>query len=139
MLQVGAGARLIIGTRVIGFASGINYTRSQNLKTIYELDNLVPAEIAPTTYSVQGTVNGFRIRGSGGLDGSGSMDLSTLAKLFSQKYVTIELIDIQSGKIFASIQGCIFESDSWQIANKSLVTFSGSFRGTFISNEASTT
>jgi hypothetical protein len=138
-LQAGAGARLLINNQVVGFASGISFTRSQNLKTIYELDNMVPAEISPTTYSVQGTLTGFRIRGSGGLDGFSIMDISTLAKAFTQKYVIIELIDMSNGKTFASITNCLFEADSWQVASRALVTFNGNFRGIFVTNEASTT
>lgn len=138
ILQTGAGCRIAINSNVVGFATGLTWTRSLGTKTIFELDNPHAREIMPTTYSVSGTMTGFRARGSGGLDGYNIMNSSTAASFFNQKYCVIEVVDILSGVTIASFQKVVFDTDSWTLANKQMITFSANFKAVFVSNEAST-
>lgn len=137
MLQSGGAAKVIINGIVIGFATSLSFSRSISTKFIYGIDSPIAQEIAPTTYSVQGNLNGLRIRSSGGLDGVGAMDISSLQKLFNFKYATIEVVDRVSNETFYTIQNVVFEQDSWTIQAKSLITFSASFKGKFVTNESS--
>lgn len=137
-LQHGAGIKLNINGSLIGFATGINYSRTTASKYIYEIDNPFPVEIAQTTYGVSGTLTGLRIRDSGGLDGYGIMDVSSISSYFNFKYATIEIVDRVSGKTLANIQKVVFDNDSWSVQNKNVITFSANFKGVFVSNEAST-
>lgn len=128
----GAGLKLYINGVVIGYATGINFTRSQGVKPIYELDSPFVAELMPTTYSISGSLSGIRIREVAGLDTNGIMDLNTVQAFFLQQYVDIELVDRRSGKVVWTIQRCIFSQDSWSVSARSISTFSANFMGTFI-------
>jgi hypothetical protein len=140
-IQVGAGVVIKINGKVIGFATSLNFTRSQNLKTIYEVDNPMAVEIMPTTYSVSGSLTGFRLRDSGGLDGTTiqAMDLSTINSFFYQKYVVIEVVDRITSKTIYTFRSVLFDQDSWNITNKNIITFNANFRAIFVSNEAGDT
>lgn len=91
----------------------------------------------PTVLSVTGQISGFRSRGSGGLDGYNWMNVSTAASFFAQKYCVIEVVDILSGVTIATFQKVVFDTDSWSIANKQMITFSANFKAVFVNNEAS--
>lgn len=138
-LQTGSGVLLKGNGKVLGFATGITFTRSQNIKPLYELDNPIAVELIPTNYSVNGALMGIRIAGSNGLDGSGLMDLSFIQNFFNQKYVGLEIVDRRTNKTLYYIQKVLFTSDSWTIQNRALITFSASFIGTFISTGESLT
>lgn len=137
-IQHGAGVLIKINKAVIGFATGINYTRSQNNKVIYEVDSPFPAEIMPTRYICSGTLTGFRLRNSGGVDGQGILDLSNVQNYFTQKYVTLEIIDRLTNLPIFFVNRCLFDNDSWRVDAKSLLTFSVNFTGIWASNEIST-
>jgi len=134
-LQPGAGVILRINGSVVGFATALSFSRSQNIKVIHEIDNPFARELAPTTYSVSGSLGGFRVRDQGGLDGPGIMDISTIQSFFYQKYAVIEVVDRLSNKVLYTIQKVLFENDSWTVQARGIITFSANFRGIFISNE----
>lgn len=135
VIQTGPGVKLLINGIVVGFATGINFTRSINTKELYGIDSPLPQEIVATTYSVRGTLTGLRIRDSGGLDGYGIMDISDISRYFNFKYSTIEVVDRATSKTIYTIQKCVFDSDTWNIQARAPITFSASFKGTFITNE----
>jgi len=137
VIQTGAGVRLVINGSVVGFATGFAYTRSTNTKELYVIDNPLPQEIFPTTYSVRGTLTGIRIRGQGGLDGYGIMDVSSIQSYFSFKYATIEIVDKASNETIATVQKAVFDSDSWTINARAPISFNASFKGIFVTNEKS--
>jgi len=137
LLQTGAGVRLIINQSIVGFATGITFTRSTSSKFIFEIDNPYPREIAKTSYSVQGTLTGIRIRDSGGLDGAGIMDESSPSAFFNSKYCTIEVVDRVTNKHMFTIRNVVFDQDSWSIQAKQIIGFTANFKGTFVSNEVS--
>ena len=137
LLQTGAGVKLIINGSIVGFATGLSFTRQSNSKFIYGIDSPIPQEIALTTYGVQGTLTGIRVRDGGGLDGPGIMDLSTVSKFFNFKYCNIEVVDRATNKTIYTIQKSVFDSDSWSIQAKSIITFSANFKGTFVKSEVS--
>jgi hypothetical protein len=135
VIQSGAGVRVSINGSVVGFATSLSFTRTTSTKVIYGIDSPVPAEIAPTVYSVQGNLSGFRLRDSGGLDGTGIMNVSSVYAFFAQKYCTIEVVDILTNVTMYQFNKVIFDQDSWNISTKQLVTFSASFKAVFVQNE----
>jgi len=138
VIETGAGLRISINGIIVGFATGLNFSRSIGTKEIYVIDNPLPQEIMPTTYSVRGTMTGLRIRDSGGLDGYGIMDISTIQKYFDFKYATIEVVNRLSNKTIYTFQKVVFDTDSWNITARAPVTFSASFKGIFVTNELPT-
>jgi hypothetical protein len=135
VIQTGAGVKLLINGIVVGFATGISFTRGINTKEIYGIDSPLPQEIIATTYSVRGTLTGLRVRDSGGLDGYGIMDISDLSRYFNFKYSTIEVVDRATSKTIYTIQKCVFDQDSWNIQARAPITFSANFKGVFVTNE----
>lgn len=133
----GASLRIYINGKVIGFATGFSFQRSQGIKKNYELDNPYPAEIQPTRYDVSGTLLGIRLRHIDGLSSSAALDINTAQAIFSQTYVTIEMVDRLTGVRIWSITGAMFNNESWSISNKGQVTFSASFIGTFMTSKES--
>jgi len=135
ILQNGAGVVLKINGALAGFATGMTFTRTLSTKVINEIDSPFAAEIMPTTYIVQGTLSGLRVRGSGGLDGYGIMNVSTPINFFSQQYCIIEVVDISSKTTIYTFQKVVFDQDSWNVQSRSLFTFSANFRAVFVQNE----
>lgn len=137
LIQTGSGVKLIINGSVVGFATGISFTRSTNTKYIYGIDSPLPQEIVKTTYSVQGSLSGIRLRDSGGLDGPGIMNESTISAFFNFKYATIEVVDRLTNKTILTIQKVVFDNDSWNIQTKQVISFQANFKGTFVQTEVS--
>lgn len=136
-ISSGAGVIVKINGAPIGFATGLSWQRSQNIKPIYEIDSVVPKELAPTIYSVSGSLSGLSLIYGTGLDGPGIMDISTIDAFFYQKYVVIEIVDRRTNRITNTFKNVIFSSDSWRINAKSINTFSASFIAQFMENTAS--
>ena len=134
-ILTGHGVILKIGGRVIGFATGIQLTRTQNTKTIYEIDNPLPVEIAPTTYLVSGSLQGIRLRNQS-LDAAGVMTLQTLQSYFNQQYVELEIVDRKTSQTLYLVQRVLFDSETISINVKQIITFNASFKGAFMTNEA---
>jgi hypothetical protein len=132
----GAGIILQANGNVVGFATGIQFTRSQNTKVIMEVDSPYAAEIMPTSFTVAGTLTGIRLRDSGGLDGSKIMDLSKVQSIFYQQYTSLVVVDRVTNKNIYTFSKVMFDSDSWTISAKNVITFSASFKAVFITNEA---
>lgn len=134
-ILTGAGCKLSINGTVVGFATGINWTRSAGTKPIYEIDNPFMVDIIDTTYSVTGTMTGLRLRGAGNLDAT--VNLEKTQNVFKRNFATIEVIDRLSGNIVASINNVMFDNDSWNVSAKSMIGFNVQFKGQFVSSERS--
>ena len=135
----GQGVVIYVNKSMVGFATGIEYTRRTNVEYIYEIDSPFAAEVAPKgPYSVTGTLTGLRMKGSGGLDGSGIMDVSNVANFFTQKYVTLEIRDRTTDQAICFINRCLFDQDGFKAEVRSQMTFSATFRGIWVGNEFST-
>lgn len=136
--QVGAGIVVKVNGNVVGYATSIQYNRQLGVKPIYGIDSPFIREIGITgPYQVTGTMAGFRLRDSGGLEGQAVMNASNPDDYFNQKYVSLEIIDRLSGASIGIISQAIFLADSWNIDARNPVTFSASFIGVFINNELS--
>lgn len=136
--QVGSGIVVKVNGNVVGYATSIQYNRSIGVRPIYGIDSPFIREIGITgPYQVTGTLSGFRLRDSGGLEGQAIMNASNPDDYFNQKYVSLEIIDRLSGSAIGTISQAIFVSDSWTISAKAPVTFSAQFIGVFITNELS--
>lgn len=131
----GAAIRISINGRVVGFATGVSFTRNQGMDAIYEVDNPFPAEIRPTRYSVVGSLTGIRTRGSEGLDGAGIINTASINSFFSQSYCVLEIVDRATSIVLYKIHNVMFDNDSWSINARSLVTFNARFTGQFMSTE----
>jgi hypothetical protein len=139
VIQTGAGVIVKVNQLVIGFATDISWRRHQGMKVYNEVDNLFPAEISPAgPYLVSGTMSGFYIRNSGGLDASQITNAADVLTLLQQQYVTLTVVDKISGQVLGNINRAMFDDDSYRHAVKSVSTFTVNFMGFWVSNAMST-
>jgi hypothetical protein len=134
----GASTRVVVNSKIVGFATDVSIRRSQGVKAIYGVDVVTPQEIAVTgPYSVTGTMAGLRVRDIGGHDGFGIVNASTVQDMLNQKYCVLELVDRANNVTYARVVGVIFDRDSITSSSKNLNTFNASFQGLFYYNETS--
>lgn len=139
VVNTGAGALIKVNSVVIGFATAINWKRTQGMKPFYEVDNLFPAEISPAgPYLVTGIMSGLRIRDAGGTDGAQITNAADVMTMLQQQYVTLTIQDKISGQNIANINRCMFDNDSFTLEAKGQGTFTVQFMGFWVSNEVST-
>jgi hypothetical protein len=139
VIQTGAGAIVKVNGLIIGFATGIDWTRVQGMKVFNEVDNLFPAEISPAgPYLVSGSMSGFSIKGAGGTDGAQITNAADVLTMLQQQYVTLSVVNKFTGLNMCNINRCMFDRDSFKITVKQTITFTVNFMGFWMSNEVST-
>lgn len=138
VLQTGAGVVIRANnTSILGFATGLTFTRTLSIKAVHGVDSFQPSELIPSSYQINGTLTGIRIRDSGGLDGTGLMNASTVNSIFNQQYVVLEIVDRLTGVTIYKFIDTLFDSDSWSIQNKQVISFSANFKARFLQSEVS--
>lgn len=134
----GAAVKLLVNGKVVGIGTSISIQRDQGVKPIYGIDVVTPQELAITgPYSVRGSITGLYTRSAGGFDGLQAINASTITDYFNQNYCVLELIDRKTGTSIAKITSVIFNSDSFQVSAKAVMSISGSFMGVFLATAVS--
>ena len=131
-----AAVKVIVNGSTVGFATGINWSRSKGVKEVREIDNPYVVEFMETTYSCQGGLSGLRLRTDmGNLEGNGIMPLQNMKSIFSVGYCTLLLVDRVTGKDIANFIDVSFDNDSWQVNARGIITFNVSFRARFVASD----
>lgn len=134
--QVLAGAHLkvMVNGRLLGWASSF----APRIRTAYRpavgIDQSTVQEFIPGTYSVGGTMEVYRGRLQGGLEGLGMVAFAR--DMLRQKYCRIELVDRGTGTTVFRFENCVVTEQAWRVTPKGLVIGSIQFEGTEYSNEA---
>jgi hypothetical protein len=136
-ILTGAGCKVAINGIVIGFATGINWTRSAGTKPIYEIDNNLIVDQIDTTFIVTGSMTGFRLRGVGNLEAQSIVGLDNVQNIFKRNFCSIQVIDRTTGNTIANINNVMFDNDSWSVGAKSVIGFNVQFKGQFVASEKS--
>jgi hypothetical protein len=137
ILLHGAGVLIMGNGLLVGWATGISFTRSINSKYIYEIDSIQAAEIAtPTTYAVIGTLTGIHPR-SGGIEVAGLFNASTINHIINHPYCTLDVTDRLTGQTVYSIQNVVFDQESVNFSPRSVQTSSAQFKGMFVKTDSS--
>jgi hypothetical protein len=132
-ILTGAGVKLLINNKVVGFATGITITREQGVRPIYGIDDPTPQEIAITgPYKVDGSLTGLYLSEITNPNMAGIINAATLQQYFDQKYCTIQIVNRKNGIIMAKIENVVFHSDSWRLEARAISTFSANFIGKFL-------
>lgn len=87
----GSDAKVYVNGSMFGIAEGYSFAISDGTTEIRGLDSPLPFELAETTYSVTGTMNLYRLRGGGGIEGRGLTALPD--QLPYLKYISMRLVD----------------------------------------------
>ena len=123
----GAMCKLYIGGKLYP-ADNIQYIIDYGEQAIYGIDSQFPMEIAPTRISVQGTISGFRIQLSGGLQGK---DIRTkITETLHAPYLSLRIQDRKSQHDILFIQEIKVASESMTIPSKGVVKLNFTFKGT---------
>ena len=134
--------QLVAGGRVLIYLNGVRFGRAISIqlnisspnRSIETIDDLQPAELAPTRVRLRGTVTCYRLAGDGGIEGAG---VSTeFAEIPRQKYFTLTLRDRVTDSVLFEFDYCMVDEQIWQVATKELMTGSFNFTGITWANEA---
>ena len=123
----GAQVKLFIGGKLYP-ADNIQYIIDYGENPIYGIDSQFAQEIAPTRVSVQGTISGFRIKLSGGLQGKDIR--SKITEILHSPYLSLRIQDRHSGYDVLFIQEIKVGSESMTIPSKGVVKLTFTFKGT---------
>jgi hypothetical protein len=127
IVLTGAHIKLYVNNKlykeVQSVALNVDYGESE----IYGIDAPYAQEIAPTKVTVRGTVNGIRIKYSGGLQATNLRPLFT--DIAASPYVSIRIQDRQSGEDIVFIQNAKVTRESHAAATKSTYKLNFDFVG----------
>lgn len=122
-----SGARCVlkINNKIIGFAFAISWNIRTEAVEIETIDDYLPYEIAPQRISVNGTISGFRIPGSGP-----TQDLiqADIASFLHQRYVEIEVRDSQTDNIIFVTKKALITGRQENVRSDSLSDMSLTFK-----------
>lgn len=127
MAKYFSGARCVlkINNKIIGFAFAISWNIRTEAVEIETIDDYLPYEIAPQRISVNGTISGFRIPGSGP-----TQDLiqTDIASFLHQRYIEIEVRDSQTDNIIFATKKALITGRQENVRSDSLSDMSLTFK-----------
>jgi hypothetical protein len=129
IVLTGAHIRLYINNRVYKEVQQITYNVDYGEFPIFGIDSATPQEIAPSKLTVKGSVQGIRIKYSGGLQAYNARP--TNVDILSAPYISIRIQDRQSGEDILLLQSAKVTSQQMSIGAKGTVKLSFSFEGLF--------
>jgi hypothetical protein len=129
-----AHLKVLVNGRLLGWTSGFSPRVRTSVRPAMGIDNSTAIELIPTSYSVSGTMEVYRGRLQGGLEGLGMVAFAK--DLLRQKYCTIEVVDRATDTTVFKIIGCTVTEQAWRVSPKALVSGTIQFEGLETSNEA---
>jgi hypothetical protein len=130
---VTSDVQLLINGNLYAQVASFSFASNTNYKETFALDSPTPYELAPTTTSITGNVQCYRMSGDGGLEGIGA---TTFFNDFpKQQYITIALRQISTDQIIFRASYCVVTAQSWSMPTKSIITGNFTFRGIIWDNE----
>jgi hypothetical protein len=107
--------------------SAISYQISTPFKTLYGVDTILPLDTVPQQVSYTASMQLYRVRSSGGIEGQGICP--TWEAATRGKYFSIIVLDRATNDILFEGRKNRATSQSWQISAKQLVTGTVAFTG----------
>lgn len=123
-----------INGRVYGQVISATWNSSTPKKAIYTIDTPDPSELAVTTTKVSGSLELYRLTGTGGLQGAGIA--ASFRDLSLEKYFVLQLIDRRTDTPLFECRDCSSEGEQWKIGVKALMTGTLNFSGIIWDNES---
>ncbi len=130
-----AAARTLcyINGNLYGQVFSFNWSSSTPHREINGIDSPITVELAPTRGRCQGNIGLYRVTGDGGTEGVGAT--FPYSDLPRGQYFTLALVDRATGMYLFRANYCTGEQQQWQVAVKSLMTGSLSFKALTWNNE----
>lgn len=127
IVLTGAHIKLYINNQVYKLVQSISITVDYGEQEIYGIDAEHAQEIAPTRLSVRGSVNGLRVKNSGGLQAQNMRPL--FVDLIASPYISIRIQDRSTGEDILFIPNAKVSSETHSIATKSTYKMNFNFVG----------
>lgn len=123
----GALLKVFINEVLYAEVNSVSYTIDYGTTQIYGIDSPFAQEIAPTRYSVSGSISGLRLKLSGGLQGYAAV--FRYDDLLSSPYVSIRLQERSQQEDILYIPNAMVGSQSLQAGAKGTALLSFNFTG----------
>lgn len=123
----GAAVKIYINNKLYKEADQVSYNIDYGAGEIYGIDSPFPQEIAPGRVSVQGAINGIKIKYSGGLQAYEA--LPPIADILSSPYISIRIQDRASTEDLLFIPSAMITAQSVQIPARGIYRLSFNFKG----------
>lgn len=123
----GANIKLYVNNQVYKEVQSISFTVDYGETEIYGIDAAYPQEIAPTRISVRGSVQGLRVKLSGGLQTKNMRPL--FVDIAASPYISIRITDRYSGEDILFIPNAKVTRESHAIATKQTYKLNFDFIG----------
>lgn len=129
-----SGARCVLklNGKIVGFAFGIQWNITTDATEINTIDDYMPYELAPSRITVTGSINGFRIPGSG--PGQQLLQTDSLNFLY-QRYIQIEVRDSQTNNLIFITRRAFITSRSESVKSDSLAEMTLNFKAIGFADE----
>lgn len=121
----GAHVKIRINGTIYPLAQSISYSISSGETEIYGVDSIFPQEIAPTTSSVSGRIDGLKIARAS-LQSLNIRDPNS--QIMGSGYNMIEVLDRKTKSVIISFPMCRVSDESFSIQTKSTARLSFSFK-----------
>lgn len=126
-ILTGANIKLYINNQVYKEVQSVSFSVDYGETEIYGIDSLYAQEIAPTRIQVRGSVQGIRVKLSGGLQ---AKNIRTLFNdMAASPYISLRISDRYSGEDIIFIPNAKVTRESHSIATKSTYKLSFEFVG----------
>jgi hypothetical protein len=127
LVLTGAHIRLYVNNKLYKEVQSVGLNMDYGETEIYGIDSAYPQEIAPGKTMVRGSVNGIRIKYSGGLQAAALRPLFT--DIAASPYVSIRIQDRQTGEDIVFIPNAKVTRENHMIATKSTYKLNFEFVG----------
>lgn len=127
VVLVGAHIKLYINNQIYKAVQSITVSVDYGESEIYGIDAAYAQEIAPTRISVRGSVQGLRVKNSGGLQASNIRPL--FLDMLASPYISIRIQDRTSGEDILYIPQAKVTQESHSMGIKSSYKMNFNFSG----------
>lgn len=138
----GASLNLFINGQKVGFVTSLSYDTDYGKKPIHGIDSPIPQELAPGPQRLTGTMNVYRLKGSGGLEGfgmvppqPGTSGEGETSAVLNEMYISILLVDRATGFSIFEAERATITRQSWTVGAKGIMTGNVSFEAFYSVNE----
>lgn len=129
----GADIKVYVNGRLYSPVSGLKFSASYGRSPLMGIDKSTPFELTSGVCEVKGTLDIFRRRTDGGIQGAGIAATERL--ILQERYFSLTVVERLSDSVVLQINEASVSDESWNIG-RGIIQGSVSFTGIGWSNEA---
>jgi hypothetical protein len=127
VILTGANIKIYANNKTYNSVASVSFVVDYGEAAIYGIDSPWPQELAPTRVSVTGSIRGFRLKLSGGLQGSNLRPLFT--DIAASPLISLRITDRYSGEDILFLEKAKITRESHEISTKSTYKLNFDFIG----------